>query len=73
MPIWFCRYCNFSNTQKVSFFVVIKDFILDILSLRGPRGAMVFYRQGVKGVDKKGNEVKYDYKNKIENAIFPGS
>jgi len=23
-------------------------------SLRGPRGAMIFYRKGVKGVDKKG-------------------
>ncbi|KAL4466838.1 hypothetical protein ABPG74_010435 [Tetrahymena malaccensis] len=42
-------------------------------SLRGPRGALVFYKQGVKGVDKKGNEIKYDFKNKIENAIFPGS
>lgn len=25
-------------------------------SLRGPRGAMIFYRKGVRSVDKKGNE-----------------
>jgi glycine hydroxymethyltransferase len=24
-------------------------------SLRGPRGAMIFYRKGVRSVDKKGN------------------
>lgn len=26
-------------------------------SLRGPRGAMIFYRKGVKGVNKQGKEV----------------
>ena len=26
-------------------------------SLRGPRGAMIFYRKGVKGTDKQGKEV----------------
>lgn len=41
-------------------------------SLRGPRGAMIFFRKGVKGVDKKGKEVKYDYENKINFAVFPG-
>ena len=28
-------------------------------SLRGPRGAMIFYRKGVQSVDKKGNEKMY--------------
>mmetsp|Transcript_46919 Transcript_46919/g.101989 ORF Transcript_46919/g.101989 Transcript_46919/m.101989 type:complete len:483 (+) Transcript_46919:88-1536(+) len=41
-------------------------------SLRGPRGAMIFYRQGVKGTDKKGNEIKYDFAEKINSAVFPG-
>jgi glycine hydroxymethyltransferase len=41
-------------------------------SLRGPRGAMIFYRQGVKGTDKKGNEIKYDFADKINSAVFPG-
>ena len=41
-------------------------------SLRGPRGAMIFYRKGKKGVDKKGNEIKYDYEDKINFSVFPG-
>lgn len=27
-------------------------------SLRGPRGAMIFYRKGVKEINKQGHEVK---------------
>lgn len=41
-------------------------------SLRGPRGAMIFYRKGQKGVDKKGNPVMYDLDSKINFAVFPG-
>jgi glycine hydroxymethyltransferase len=41
-------------------------------SLRGPRGAMIFYRKGQKGTDKKGNPVMYDYEEKINFAVFPG-
>lgn len=41
-------------------------------SLRGPRGAMIFYRKGVKSVDKKGVEIKYDLQQKIDFAVFPG-
>lgn len=33
---------------------------------------MIFYKQGVKSKDKKGNKVYYDFKNKINNAVFPG-
>jgi glycine hydroxymethyltransferase len=40
-------------------------------SLRGPRGAMIFYRKGMKK-DKKGKEVPYDLQTKIDNAVFPG-
>ena len=29
-------------------------------SLRGPRGAMIFFRKGVRSVDKKGKEVRSD-------------
>jgi glycine hydroxymethyltransferase len=40
-------------------------------TLRGTRGALIFYKVGsVK--DKKGNEVKYDLKSKIDGAVFPG-
>mmetsp|Transcript_17229 Transcript_17229/g.30999 ORF Transcript_17229/g.30999 Transcript_17229/m.30999 type:complete len:469 (-) Transcript_17229:6478-7884(-) len=37
-------------------------------SLRGPRGAMIFYRQGARP-DGKGD---YDLKTRIEQAVFPG-
>ena len=41
-------------------------------SLRGPRGAMIFYRKGQKGVDKKGTPIMYDLDSKINFAVFPG-
>merc|ERR1719409_873923 len=41
-------------------------------SLRGPRGAMIFYRKGVRSVNKKGQEVQYDLEGPINQAVFPG-
>ncbi|ERN18075.1 serine hydroxymethyltransferase, mitochondrial isoform X1 [Amborella trichopoda] len=41
-------------------------------SLRGPRGAMIFFRKGVKEVNKQGQQVMYDYEEKINAAVFPG-
>ncbi|EFN51000.1 serine hydroxymethyltransferase [Chlorella variabilis] len=41
-------------------------------SLRGPRGAMIFYRKGQKGTDKKGNPIMYDLETPINFAVFPG-
>ena len=41
-------------------------------SLRGPRGAMIFFRKGVRRVDKKGNKVLYDLENPINASVFPG-
>ena len=41
-------------------------------SLRGPRGAMIFYREGQKGTDKQGNPIMYDLEDKINFAVFPG-
>merc|ERR1712113_1281700 len=41
-------------------------------SLRGPRGAMIFFRKGQKGTDKKGNPTMYDLESKINFAVFPG-
>mmetsp|Transcript_9451 Transcript_9451/g.16232 ORF Transcript_9451/g.16232 Transcript_9451/m.16232 type:complete len:525 (-) Transcript_9451:458-2032(-) len=41
-------------------------------SLRGPRGAMIFFRKGVRNVDKKGNEIMYDIEDKINFSVFPG-
>ncbi|SCV03864.1 LAMI_0H11562g1_1 [Lachancea mirantina] len=41
-------------------------------SLRGPRGAMIFFRKGVRKVTKKGKEVLYDLEQKINFSVFPG-
>ncbi|MDG6100177.1 hypothetical protein EXU34_22215 [Alteromonas sp. ZYF713] len=34
-------------------------------SLRGPRGAMIFFRKGLKEVNKQGKEVFYDFEDKM--------
>ncbi|KAL8685118.1 MAG: hypothetical protein Q9218_007970, partial [Villophora microphyllina] len=41
-------------------------------SLRGPRGAMIFFRKGVRRTDKKGNKELYDLENAINASVFPG-
>ncbi|KAI8827150.1 serine hydroxymethyltransferase-domain-containing protein [Fimicolochytrium jonesii] len=41
-------------------------------SLRGPRGAMIFYRKGVRKVNKKGAEILYDLESPINFSVFPG-
>lgn len=38
-------------------------------SLRGPRGAMIFYRKGQRGADKKGNPIMYDLE---DQGFFQG-
>merc|ERR1719238_632244 len=41
-------------------------------TLRGPRGAMIFFRKGQKGVDKNGQPIMYDLERKVNEAVFPG-
>ena len=42
-------------------------------SLRGPRGAMIFYRKGVRKTDfKTGKETLYDLEGPINFSVFPG-
>lgn len=41
-------------------------------SLRGPRGALIFFRKGVRKTDKKGKEILYDLESKINFSVFPG-
>ncbi|CEP64931.1 glycine hydroxymethyltransferase SHM2 LALA0_S15e00628g [Lachancea lanzarotensis] len=42
-------------------------------SLRGPRGAMIFFRRGVRSTNPKtGKEVLYDLENPINFSVFPG-
>lgn len=40
-------------------------------SLRGPRGAMIFFRKGVRSSTKKG-DVMYDLEERINFSVFPG-
>ncbi|MCL4151459.1 UNVERIFIED_CONTAM: hypothetical protein GTU68_038595, partial [Idotea baltica] len=41
-------------------------------TLRGPRSGMIFYRRGVKGTNKKGEPILYDFEQNINQALFPG-
>ncbi|KAK9471104.1 cytosolic serine hydroxymethyltransferase [Dipodascopsis tothii] len=42
-------------------------------SLRGPRGAMIFFRKGVRSVNAKtGKETLYELENAINFSVFPG-
>ncbi len=42
-------------------------------SLRGPRGAMIFYRKGVRSTDtKSGKQTLYDLEGPINFSVFPG-
>ncbi|AET37729.1 glycine hydroxymethyltransferase SHM2 Ecym_1505 [Eremothecium cymbalariae DBVPG len=42
-------------------------------SLRGPRGAMIFFRRGVRSVNRKtGEEIMYDLEGPINFSVFPG-
>ncbi|TPX18222.1 uncharacterized protein E0L32_002731 [Thyridium curvatum] len=42
-------------------------------SLRGPRGAIIFFRKGVRSVDPKtGKEIMYDLEGPINFSVFPG-
>lgn len=41
-------------------------------TLRGPRSALIFFRKGIKSVDKKGKNVYYDLEEKINFSVFPG-
>ncbi|EPB76088.1 glycine hydroxymethyltransferase [Ancylostoma ceylanicum] len=41
-------------------------------SLRGPRGALIFFRKGVRSTNAKGDKIMYDIGEKISSAVFPG-
>lgn len=41
-------------------------------SLRGPRGAMIFFRRGVKSENKNGEKIMYELESQINQSVFPG-
>ncbi|XP_071452212.1 serine hydroxymethyltransferase, mitochondrial-like isoform X2 [Hetaerina americana] len=40
-------------------------------TLRGGRSGMIFFRRGVKGQDKNGKPIMYDFENRVNAAVFP--
>lgn len=40
--------------------------------LRGPRGALIFFRKGQRGVTRKGVPIMYEIEDKINFSVFPG-
>jgi len=40
-------------------------------SLRGARAGLIFYRKGLRSVDKKGKEIMYDLEDKVNFSVFP--
>lgn len=41
-------------------------------SLRGPRGAMIFYRKGIERTTPKGKQIPFPFEKKINFSVFPG-
>eukprot|EP00179_Madagascaria_erythrocladioides_P007223 CAMPEP_0198314204 /NCGR_PEP_ID=MMETSP1450-20131203/4936_1 /TAXON_ID=753684 ORGANISM="Madagascaria erythrocladiodes, Strain CCMP3234" /NCGR_SAMPLE_ID=MMETSP1450 /ASSEMBLY_ACC=CAM_ASM_001115 /LENGTH=499 /DNA_ID=CAMNT_0044017245 /DNA_START=32 /DNA_END=1531 /DNA_ORIENTATION=- len=41
-------------------------------ALRGPRGALIFFRKGQRGTTKKGEPIMYNLEGPINSAVFPG-
>jgi glycine hydroxymethyltransferase len=42
-------------------------------TLRGPRGALIFFRRGVNSTDAKtGQPIEYEFEKRINLAVFPG-
>ncbi|KAF0289160.1 Serine hydroxymethyltransferase, mitochondrial [Amphibalanus amphitrite] len=40
-------------------------------TLRGARAGLIFFRRGVRSVDKKGKETLYDLEYRVNSAVFP--
>lgn len=41
-------------------------------ALRGPRGALIFFRKGLRKTTKKGEQIMYNLEQPINSAVFPG-
>ncbi|CAG8467161.1 6863_t:CDS:10 [Paraglomus brasilianum] len=41
-------------------------------SLRGPRGALIFFRKGTRSINKNGDEIPYELEKLVNQAVFPG-
>lgn len=46
-------------------------YLLNLLFILIFRSGMIFFRKGVKEIDKNGKEIKYDFQQKIDFAVFP--
>lgn len=59
----FCRVKNVKGSFRVK-------CAFDFFSPLG-RAGLIFYRKGVRSVDKKGREVTYDLQDRVNFAVFP--
>ena len=71
--ILLCSYCLSSSFQVIPSPFDYSDIVTTTThkTLRACRAGMIFYRKGVKSVDKQGREVMYDFEKKINFAVFP--
>lgn len=51
------------TNQYETFSYLYFDFLL--------RAGLIFYRKGVRSVDKKGKEIMYDLEDKVNFSVFP--
>merc|ERR1711939_127650 len=70
----YCRLIDYARMRKIAD-LVGAYLVVDMAhkSLRGPRGAMIFFRKGVRKTDAKtGKETLYDLEGPINFSVFPG-
>lgn len=47
------------------------DITLSCIGSVLSRAGLIFYRKGVRSVDKKGKEIMYDLEDKVNFSVFP--
>ena len=52
--------------------VILTEKAGNFNSIQAAKGKIVYMKSPNTGSDEKGNEIKYDYKQKIDAAVFPG-
>ena len=55
--------CSFQSLHNKFYYSFTQQFLS--LCHTGPRGAMIFYRKGIRSVNKKGETIMYDLESKI--------
>ena len=53
------------------FFFFLIEWFCDQCLIGVLRAGLIFFRRGVRSVDKKGKEVLYDLESRVNSAVFP--